>query len=369
MYTIGFVMEQALGHVTHAKNLQRNLPADPSVQAHWAFVPFESTGLAAHLPIYNSNWTVRSGLRARRMVAGMARKERPDALFFHTQVPATLALDWIKRIPSVVSLDATPLQYDAMGNAYGHAHGPLWTEMLKWQLQRRCFAAAHRIVTWSAWAKQSVVNDYDVPAAKVEVIPPAVNLEEWVLSVPRTSQQGPVKILFVGGDFERKGGPLLLEAWRSLRPWGAELHVVTRTPVPMENGLHVYSDLQPNSSALKHLYHTCDIFCLPTKADTLGYVFIEAGAAGLPVVATRMAGIPEVVREGETGFLVPPDNGEALAAALTRLVESPELRLKQGRRAIEVISRDFDAKQNARRLLNLLKETVDEARGVVRAGR
>jgi glycosyltransferase involved in cell wall biosynthesis len=88
----------------------------------------------------------------------------------------------------------------------------------------------------------------------------------------------------------------------------------------------------------------------------------EAGAAGLPLVSTHLAGIPEIVRDGETGLLTPPGDQAALTAALKRLVENPELRLRQGQQVIELVARAFDAHTNAQRLLDVLKQTVDQAR-------
>ena len=318
--------------------------------------------MPARIPIYKSNWTVRAGLRARRTVAQLVRETQLDALFFHTQVPAILATGWIKRIPTVVSLDATPRQLDELGEAYAHKRGPEWLEHQKWRLNRDCFRAARKLVTWSEWAKQGLVADYEVPPDKVVVIPPGVNPGDWRCPVPRDRHHRPVKILFVGGEFERKGGPLLVEAYRALRPLGVELHMVTRDTLPAEPGLFMYHNLQPNSDTLKNLYHECDIFCLPTKGDCLPMVISEAGAAGLPVVSTRLAAIPEIVREGETGYLVPPGDIAELTMALKRLVEDPALRLCQGQQAVEAVTRGYDAQRNAMRLLSVLKQTVDQAR-------
>ncbi len=362
MYNIGFIIEQALGHITHTQNLQKNVPSDQSVRAHWGLVPWEATGLAGRIPVYKSNWTVRSGVRARRAVSEIARRTSLDVLFFHTQVPAILAQSWFHRIPAVVSLDATPIQYDQLGEAYGHEPGPLWLEIQKWKLNRDCFRVARRLVTWSEWAKQGLVADYEVPAEKVTVIPPGVNVSEWMRPAPLEAHGGPVKILFVGGNLERKGGLLLVEAFRAIRHLGVELHLVTRDTLPSEPGIFVYNDMQPNSPELKRLYHAADIFCLPSKGDCLPMALSEAGAAGLPSVATDVAAIPEIVLEGETGFLVPRDDVGALVTALKRLVEDGELRARQGRRAVEVVAERFDAEHNAQRLLALLKQTVDEAR-------
>lgn len=361
-YHIGFILEQALGHITHTRNLQANVARDPDVQAYWGLVPWETGGLAGRLPLYKSNWTVRAGLRARRMVTGMTRRVELDALFFHTQVPAVLSTGWIRRIPSIVSLDATPRQYDSLGQFYAHPQGPAWLEQLKWKLNRDCFRAARHLVTWSAWARQGLIDDYEVAPEKVTVIPPGVNTSEWVRPSPRARHDGPVKILFVGGNLERKGGLLLLEAFRALGTAGAELHLVTKDVVPARPGVYVYNAMQPNSAALRQLYHDCDIFCLPTYGDCLPMVLSEAGAAGLPSISTRVAGIPEIVRDGETGLLVPVGDVAALTTALKRLIETPELRLSQGARAADVVAQEFDAQRNAVRLLNLLKREADAAR-------
>jgi glycosyltransferase involved in cell wall biosynthesis len=289
---------------------------------------------------------------------------RLDAILFHTQVPAVLSANWLRRIPGVVSLDATPLQYDELGEFYGHAAGPAWLERFKWRLNRDCLAAARRVVAWTAWTKRSIVADYEIPAEKVTVIPPGVNVRDWLNPDSRAGRSGSVKILFVGGDLARKGGLLLLQAFRALRESGAgaspgvELHLATRATLPPEPGLFVYNNMQPNSGPLKQLYRDCDIFCLPTYGDCLPMVLSEAGAAGLPAVATAVAGIPEIVQEGETGLLVPRGDVPALTAALARLVADADLRLRLGGRAVEIVSAGFDAERNTFRLLDLLKEVA-----------
>lgn len=359
VYDIAFVLEQALGHVTHAKNLQINVPKDPQVRAHWALVDFKVDGLARRVPIYNSNWTVRAGIRARQLMAQITKQTNLDAVFFHTQVPAIMARNWLEKIPSIVSLDATPLQYDQFGDVYQHGNGPAWLESLKWRLNRDCYKTARRIVAWAEWTKQGLIDAYEVPAEKIVVIPPGVNVSEWQRPTPREPNIGPSKILFVGGNFERKGGLILLEAFRALRPLGVELHVVTRDKVAAEPGLFVYNDMEPNSPALKQLYHHCDIFTLPTYGDTIPMVLSEAGAAGMAIVSTNIAGIPEIVRPDDTGLLVPPGDTAALTEALRRLVTSSDQRLALGSRAQAHVTRQFDAETNAYRLLDLLKVEAD----------
>jgi len=361
-YEFGFLLEQSLGHVTHTKNLLTNVAIDPEVHAHWGLIDFEATGVAGRIPVYKSNWTVRAGVRAYREIARMNRQTKLDALFFHTQVPAILAQRWLRKIPGIVSLDATPRQFDELGASYKHKQGPAWLEAWKWRLNRDCFRSARRLVAWSEWTKLGLMEGYGVPADKITVIPPGVNVHEWRRPMPRVPHADPVKILFVGGDLERKGGMVLLKAFRALRPLGLELHLVTKDRLAPEPNVFIYNNLEANSQPLKDLYHTCDIFALPTFGDTFAMVLSEAGASGMAIISTNIAAIPEFVRDGETGLTVPVGDVISLTQALRDLATNPTLRMTLGERAMAHVSRHYDAPTNASHLLGLLKAEANAAR-------
>jgi glycosyltransferase involved in cell wall biosynthesis len=330
---VGFVLEQTLGHITHAANLQTLLPQDPRIEAVFAPVAYPAPGFAGKLPGYR-NWTVRAGLRARWQIAKLRRKGRIDALFVHTQVPAILLPDVMRRTATVVSLDATPLQYDELGAHYGHATGSRRAEDVKWRLNRACFDRAAAIVSWAEWTKQGLVDRYAVPPDKVTVIPPGVDTARWAAAAAghRQRDDGPMRVLFVGGDFERKGGNELLAAVALLREEGTELEVdvVTRDEVAGQPGVTVHHGVGPNSERLIELYAVADVFCLPTHGDCLPMVLSEAGALGLPLVATDVGAISEIVRHEQTGLLVPVGDVAALTATLGRLAADRRLRRQLG---------------------------------------
>ena len=354
---VGFVLEQTLGHVTHSDNLVRLVSPDERIRAEFAPIDFGVDPRWARVPGYG-NWTVRAGLRARRAVRDFVRDGPLDALFVHTQVAAVLMPDVVRRIPSVLSLDATPMQYDELGLQYGHATSSKSVESLKWRAHRACLARADRLVTWSQWAKDGLVNDYEVAPDKVVVVPPGVDYDRWAAQAPsaNSGSEVPVRILFVGGDLTRKGGRTLVDAVRRLRQQGkdVELDLVTREALPPEIGIAVHHGLEPNSSALIELYRRADIFCLPTLGDCLPMVLSEAGATGLPLVSTDVGAIREIVRPEETGLLVSPNDAAALAAALGRLVDDQGLRRSLGERARRVVRADFNAATNASQLVELL---------------
>ena len=84
-----------------------------------------------------------------------------------------------------------------------------------------------------------------------------------------------------------------------------------------------------------------DVFVLPTHQEALGTAFIEAGAMGLPAVASNVDGVPEVILDGKTGYLVPAHDGKALIEPISRLLADPVLRQSMGANATEFVRRKF----------------------------
>lgn len=365
---IGFVLERNLGHATHADNLRSIISKDRTLRATWCPIAFEVDGLGARIPVYGSNWTVRAGVRARRAVRRAHRGDPLDALFVHTQVPAVLLGRWMRRIPTVVSLDATPLQYDELGHFYNHGVGHPRVEQAQQALNVRCFRAAHQLVTWSTWAKVGLVDGYGIHPEQVRVIPPGVWCDRWITPPAGATIRGAddvVRILFVGADLARKGGDVLLQAFQQLRAEHGrrvELHLVTKSDVLLAPGVWRYGDLTANSDELKALYHRSDIFCLPTRADCLPMALSEAGATGLPLVSSAVAAIPEIVRDRQTGLVVPPGDVRALAGALSALVADPPLRKSLGESARALVVERYDAAKNSAEIVHLMIDIVGAAR-------
>jgi glycosyltransferase involved in cell wall biosynthesis/GT2 family glycosyltransferase len=373
----GVVVEQALGHITHGANLERLLAEIDELDVVYLPIDQSLDGVGRYVPGW-SNWTLRAGLRARAAVRRHWRRSpdrRFEALFVHTQVPAMLLGRWMRRIPTVVSLDATPRQYDELGDTYDHARAPDAVERLKHRLHRATLDRAAHLVTWSEWTKRGLVADYGVEPWKVTVIAPGVDVEAWrPVEAPErhgSDRDGldrqavpdePVRILFVGGDLRRKGGDLLVRAVDVLTAVeglpDVELHLVTRSDVEERPGVVVHRGLGPNSPELVDLYRTADVFCLPTLGDCLPMVLAEAGAAGLPIVSTDVGAVSEVVRDGETGLLVPPGDLDALVDALARLLADRRLRTSLGRGARRLVVEQHDARRNAREVARLVSETA-----------
>ncbi len=360
---VGFVMEQTLGHVTHHRNLEQWTAEQDCIRPLWMPVAFDARDVWQRAPLARNNWTVRASLRAKALVNATAQREPLDALFFHTQVTALFAARWMRRIPTILSLDATPLNVDTMAAAYDHhPSASARVEALKNALNRRAFSRAAHLVTWCAWARDSLVQDYGIDAARISVIPPGIDLERWHFHRPARS--GAVRLLFVGGDFRRKGGLVLIDAFRKHLRGRCVLDIVTKDVVDQEGlpGVRVHHGLTANSPKLVSLYQQADVFVFPTQGDCLPIAVMEAMAAGLPVVAAGVGALHEEVVEGTTGFLVPPGDGEAMAHRVLQLIEDHDLRAAMGQAGRRTAEERFDGARNYAALLDLCGRCADGGR-------
>jgi glycosyltransferase involved in cell wall biosynthesis len=273
-------------------------------------------------------------------------------------VPAALAGRLLQRQPYIICTDVTPRQYDQMAAEYAHTvdgQGPL--ARYKHWVNTKVLNGAARLLPWSTWAGVSLSTDYGVDRRRIEVVHPGVDLARWSPR-SRTPAANPVRILFVGGHFERKGGDLLLQAFRALPAKAAELVVVSRTLLPKEEGVHVHCNLTPNSSELIQLFQSCDLFVLPTRAEAFGIAAVEAAATGLPIIATRVGGLSDIVQHGETGFLINGNDYDALQVHLLQLVQDPALRRQMGEKARAHALTHFDAQKNAARISQIIQEAA-----------
>ncbi len=356
---VAFVMEQSLGHVTHSQNLGGALARRTDVAGTWIPIPFPVAGLARVVPAFRANWSVRAGLRARIALRRELARRPQDSLFFHTQVTALFSVRLMRKIPSVVSLDATPINYDSVGASYGHRPaGDGWLDARKHRMNREVFDAAAGIVTWSDWAARSLVADYGVARAKITVIAPGASRRHFEIGGERADRRrrdGPTRFLFVGGDFARKGGRELIEALgsaRTARP--IEVHIVTRDPVPAAPGVVVHHGVLPNSTELLTLFRDADVFILPSRGECLSVALMEAAAAGLPIITTGVGALGEAAIHGQTALVVPPDDVRSLRSAIEALADDDARRDRLSRQALALARAKFDADRNNLSLLDLI---------------
>ena len=353
-----FVMEQHIGHRSYYENLRRYVDQSKRIKPEWIEVTYDGAWGE------NQNFRfipekIRGSLDGRAQVRSGLKQSPGDIAFYNTQVPAALGGRLIRKTPYVLSTDITPRQYDRMGELYDHEPDgdDLFSQYKHWSNQR-LFQGAARILPWSNWAADSIRDDYGVDPEKIEVLPPGVDTELWKPGDNPTYEQ--LRILFIGGDFHRKGGDDLMEVFRSLPQGMAELVLVTRSDIEQGEGITVYDNLEPNSMELITVCQTCDVFVLPTKAEAFGIAAVEASALGLPVIAANVGGLRDIVRDGESGFLVQPGDTYSMIQRLHLLADFPEIRECYGTAARQRAVSRFDARKNSSRIIDILDEVVQE---------
>jgi glycosyltransferase involved in cell wall biosynthesis len=294
-------------------------------------------------------------VRARAEIAAGLRADRADVRVFNTQVPAVIGPRAARAQPYILITDVTPIQYDQMAQGYGHrddTHRVVRAAKTAWN--RHVIRGAAWNVGWSTWVRDSLIDDYGVDPDRATVISPGVDTGRWCpTSAPPNDR---VRILFVGADFERKGGAALLTAFAALPPDTAELVLVTKSQIEPRPSVSVIGDLGPNDPRLVDLFRTSDVFVLPSRSETFGIAAVEASAAGVPVIASAVGGLSDIVVDGETGYTVKPNDTGELLERLRRLVGDPPLRQRFGAAARERAVERYDALRNAARLLDLVRQ-------------
>ncbi len=361
-YKVGFLMDHIAGHITNYLNLRSVAERDPELQATWheihyykgggsiewlrerafTFVPSYATG------ILRGTWEIHKALRH----GGY------DALFSNTSVGALFSRRF-RRVPTLMDFDSTPRQIDRM-KVYNSPVDAEPVANLKWRLSRNLMRSAALLQAWSRWAKQSAVDDYGISADTIVVNPPGVDLDYWRpdQAVRSSSVHRPLRVLFVGGDFRRKGGELLLKWCKSQRSNATEVDIVTREDVDLEGlpSVRIHHGLSSNAPELMSLYARADVFVLPTLGDCFSIAIIEAMASGLPVVASNVGGIAEMIEPGRNGFIVPLNDLPALGKAIASVLGDAERRQRMGAQSRLMAEERFDVQKNARRTLGYLKQ-------------
>jgi glycosyltransferase involved in cell wall biosynthesis len=203
----------------------------------------------------------------------------------------------------------------------------------KWaDLEKEIYQNADCIFTWSSNISQSLIQDYGTPERKIVCAYTGPNMEIAGLP-PEDHDYSGKSILFVGSDWERKGGPALAEAFKLVQEAIPEARLTVigaAPPIDLPNMMNL--GRLPIEALADH-FRRASVFCLPTRREPFGNVFVDAMQAGLPIVATNVEALPDIVTNGENGYLVQPDDIPALAKALIELLSDPEKCRRFGKRS------------------------------------
>ncbi len=260
-----------------------------------------------------------------RWAAAQVEQLQPQTCYVFTQVGLE-TLKWARRweVPAVLDNPNGHIrayrevcQRESLrwcGRAYwGHPSGAM-VERVEEE-----YHLADIIRVSSEWAKASMTAR-GVPASKIHVVPLPLNLLRFHLVANRMPSSGPLRVCYVGSMNLGKGFIYLLRAIRMIGADRISLEVVGATG---DRWFRRLMERERDGLMIKcapgdpiPAYHRGEVFVLPSLHDGFGFVVAEAMACGLPVIVTDSCGSADLVRPGQTGWVVPVGQAEALAAAL-----------------------------------------------------
>jgi glycosyltransferase involved in cell wall biosynthesis len=229
--------------------------------------------------------------------------------------------------------------------------------------QRAIYRRAQACCATTHWVADSIVGDYGVPRERVHVVGLGANHD---IRPPERRDWGVPRFLFVGQDWTRKNGALVVEAFADVRRAHpvAELHLVGGHPPVCADGVHGHGTMPLGDTAgderLARLWQHATCFVMPSLHEPAGQVFAEAAASGLPSIGSTNGGSITVIGDG--GVVVDPHDRAALTAAMLHLCDPPTAQ-RLGERAI-VQAQRFTWRKVAERLVRALDPAAADRRGL-----
>jgi glycosyltransferase involved in cell wall biosynthesis len=207
-------------------------------------------------------------------------------------------------------------------------------------LEGEIYRNADIVFTRSKIVRESVIDDYQCSPEKVQCIYYAPFIKDRERSQNQT-RYASKQILFVGLEWERKGGPILVSAFeRVIREVpDARLTIVGCNPSLNVKNVEIVGPIAQEE--MRKYYEESALFCLPTRQEPFGIAFIEAMSYGLPVIGTSVGALPEFIIEGDNGYLIQVNDEESLACLLIDLLSDPERCELMGRRGYDIYRQKF----------------------------
>ena len=247
---------------------------------------------------------------------------------------------------------------------------------------RRTLEDSACVVAVSRFTRQQVIDRYGIPAEKVIAMPPGVDVQRFRPGLDAASLKqkfgiGDRKvILTLARIVERKGHDLVVRALPEVRRQMPDVLYLIAGPADRDYLPRLKRLIQESgvedavrflgyvpAGDLPLLYNLADVYAMPSRelreaGDTEGFgiTYLEANACGTPVIGGRSGGVGDAIADGETGFLVDPENPRELAEKLVALLSNRNLREKLGRQGRRRVEQNFTWKRIAERLLAQLEE-------------
>lgn len=203
------------------------------------------------------------------------------------------------------------------------------------RLEQEAMVQADRVFLGAGHLYDEIRRNYEIDPKKLVIIGTGRPSFPPLDKMARIEKTPEPSFLFVGKDFKRKGGEVLLDAFQRVRQScpEARLHIVGPRSLGRDLPENVsFHGMISDRNLLQKLFLQSHVFVLPTLHDSFGLVFLEAMHFNLPCIGTDIFAVPEIISHGETGLIVPPGDVTALAEAMVKLAEDMTAARQMGER-------------------------------------
>lgn len=358
-----------LGHKTHADLLEHYLGDMPDTSGEVRRFSARGGGgtrsagyrwLGARAPVswvHRSGvdfWATRNFLIQSHLAKSAAQPAwvEADVLYVHTHMAGHFTRKSPDSLPVILSLDGTLIADQRMRGDH-----PGSIDRRSIAMEADMFRRADLLVTFSDWARASLIQDYQVPVSKIRVIANAIR-DFQRSDVPHSSVAGTSLPLvgFVGNDLHRKGGDILISAHQRYLADVCRLVLVTADSVPTRELRNVtVVPGVPREVLLRSILPYFALLAHPARTDWSPYSVVEALAAGLPVVATSVGALPEMVRDSTNGVVLDTASEAALASAIGDLLKDERTMEAMSRESRQRYETRYNADVNYPLLLRTLR--------------
>ncbi|HYE18043.1 MAG TPA: glycosyltransferase [Tepidisphaeraceae bacterium] len=272
-------------------------------------------------------------------MASLVRKDGLTHIHSHTAAKGAIICMMVNRL--------TGIKWSMVVNAHIDWWGGAMIQKFK--------EAGHTFFV-TQWMVDEMVRDYPmIPRDKYSLGRVGVDCKKWQRSATPKAENAVPQVIAVGRLVTSKGHHLVTQAMRILKDRGLQAHFKIGGEGPERPRLEALIkeldvadrvELLGNLSEERYLAEMdkADIFILASNEEPMGVVYMEAQAMEVPTIGTNRGGPLELIKDGVTGMLIPPQNPEAIADALAKLIADPDLRQRMGKAGRQNALENFDSR-------------------------
>jgi glycosyltransferase involved in cell wall biosynthesis len=241
-------------------------------------------------------------------------------------------------------------------------HDPFELSGLKKLIKQNCVKKTAQTITISSLNFRLLGEYYGVSEKRLNLVTNGIEVDMFLDNIEKAElpvEKGKIIVTSIGELHHRKGHKYLLEAFRKLRIESPNVHLVLVGTGPSEYKYkEEFSDLNNVTflgwrDDIPQILKASDIFILPSLREAFGLVILEAMASGVVVIATNSGGATDIIKDGITGYIIPPSNSDRIVEAIFEIIRNPDKKRQMEIAAIDSVRKNFTAEIMANKTVDV----------------